>query len=42
MKVPSKGTFNIEIGRYGDSKNGFGRIGGVASLLYKIKNYCFA
>ena len=24
VKVPRKGALNIEIGRYGDSKNGFG------------------
>ncbi len=41
VKVPRKGTLDIEIGRYGDSENGFGSIVGVA-LLYKIENYFFA
>ena len=37
MKVLRKLALNIEMGRYGDSKNGFSKIVGVASLLYKLK-----
>ena len=37
-----KEALNIEMGRFGDSKNLFDQIVGVPSLPYKIENYFIA